>query len=190
MLIYYSRGKKVYRKFHDGPASNASDEVPEFSGDEVRRNVGHEAHRPLTRSAIKPRLLFQEEIKAKRQQEMGPDDIDEEAVTDIEVPIATPSNRKARKVVSAGTPSIRRQEATPPPTVPKTRRTYLNFDPDAMDVDDETEISFDSWSRVKSASRESSSTRGATKRSGDTLESTTEKRTRSEQSSAMSIDSI
>lgn len=128
-----------------------------------------------------------------RRQEQGilDDDDDEEATTDIEVPIATPSNRKTRKFADGGTPSIRRQEATPPPTTHKTRRTFLNFaDRYVTDVNDGAEISFDSWSRVKSASRESSSTRGGTKRSGDVLESPADKKTRSEQSSAMSIDSF
>lgn len=103
------------RKFHDGPPSNASDEGAENSATELVRQAGPVAHRPLTRSSIKPRLLFKEEIQQQRAREMGPDDVDEEAVTDIEVPVATPSNRKSRK---AAAPAISfEQEATPPPTV-------------------------------------------------------------------------
>jgi hypothetical protein len=119
-----SRGKKIYRKFHDGP-SHGSEEEPEHSSDELRHNAGPAARRPLTRSAIKPRLLFQEEIQ-QRNHEMGITD-DEEAVTDIEISVTTPSNRKTRKVMEIGTP-IKPQETTPPPTVRPKRRKFLDFD--------------------------------------------------------------
>ncbi|KAF2244448.1 hypothetical protein BU26DRAFT_509342 [Trematosphaeria pertusa] len=167
-MVYLFRGKKVFRKFHNTPRSNASEEEPEFSGDELRHKAGAVAHRPLTRAQIKPRLLFQEEIQ-QRERENGHDD-DEEAITDIEVPIATPS-RKTRKTAESGVSVT--QEATPPPTTRVKRQ-----------------ISFDSWSRVKPA-RSSGSTRDSKKRSGPPLESTADKRARSERSepsSAMSID--
>ncbi|KAF2021526.1 hypothetical protein BU24DRAFT_457505 [Aaosphaeria arxii CBS 175.79] len=162
-MIYLFRGKRVYRKFDDVPAGHTSDE-PEFSGDDLRNPAGHEARRPLTRSAIKPRLLFQEEIKQQRQRQMGPDDVDEEAVTDIEVPIATPSKRRVRHESP-----VKQQEITPPPIARPKR-----------------EISFDSWSRVKSSTsdRSSNSSRAGKKRAGDPLSGGPEKRTRSEQSSA------
>lgn len=75
------------------------------------RQAGHEARRPLTRSSIKPILLFQEEIKQKRL-ENGEVTDDEEAVTDIDTLIATPSRGKGKMVMQIAA-SI--QEATPPP---------------------------------------------------------------------------
>jgi hypothetical protein len=187
-LITYSRGKKMFRKFHDGPPSNGSEDEAASSGDELRRHIGPAAHRPLTRSSIKPRLLFKEEIQQKRKLEMGPDDVDEEAVTDIEMPVTTPSSRKTRKTVALFTPF--EQEATPPPTVKPKRGKVSRVDYDELDANTPSEISFDSWTRVKSTARKSSSSRDGRKRSGDHLESTAEKRTRSERSSAMDIDSF
>ncbi|KAF2268006.1 hypothetical protein CC78DRAFT_530408 [Lojkania enalia] len=158
-MIYTFRGKKIFRKFEDGPVSHDEHQAPEFSGDEqLRRRTGAAAHRPLTRSSIKPRKLFQEEI-AQLHREQGIDDADEEAVTDIEVPIATPSHKR-HKEADVAVPA--QQEATPPPTV-RTKR----------------QISFEGWQRVKTR-----------KRSGSALESGTEKRTRSEPSSSMSVDNI
>ncbi|KAF2111814.1 hypothetical protein BDV96DRAFT_499061 [Lophiotrema nucula] len=155
-IVFQFRGKKIFRKFTEGAPSDA----PDFSGDEaVLRQAGHEAHRPLTRSSIKPRKLFQEEIE-QRNRELGHDD-DEEAVTDIEVPVATPSRRKIGLIV---------QEATPPPTNRVKR----------------PEISFEGWSRVK---RGSTSGSGSKKRPGSPLEGASPpKQARSEPSSAMSID--
>jgi len=178
----------MFRKFHDGPPSNASDDEAASSGDELRRHVGPAAHRPFTRSSIKPRLLFKEEIQQKRKLEMGPDDVDEEALTDIEMPVATPSSRKSRKTVALVTPF--EQEATPPPTTKPKRGKIYHDHYDDVDVNVRSEISFDSWTRVKSTARGSSSSRDGKKRSGDHLESNAEKRTRSERPSFMDIDSF
>lgn len=153
-MVYIFRGKKILRRFHDGPSDNdsAPEEDQELSADEraIRRQVGREAHRPLTRSSVKPKLLFQKEIQ-QRKIANGEEEDDEEAVTDIEVPFAaTPSRKKGKAAVPQ--PKL---ATTPPPTVRKLRK----------------EISFDSWSRVKSSS--SSSSQPSKKRSGDLLESET-----------------
>lgn len=185
MLILRSRGKKILRKY-DAP-SNSAEGPPEVSEDGVAHQAGAAAHRPFTRSSVKPRLLFQEEIKQQQEERaMRADDVDEEAVTDIEAPIATPSNRKTRIVGDAFSHSPA-HAPTPPPTVRTTRRKLFSRDTGAMDVDDGAEISFNSWTRVKSATRESSSSRESRKRGGDPLEGP-QKRTRSEPSSAMCID--
>ncbi|KAF2852274.1 hypothetical protein T440DRAFT_466977 [Plenodomus tracheiphilus IPT5] len=149
-MVYIFRGKKILRRFHDGPSDNdsAPEDDQELSADEmaIRRQVGREAHRPLTRSSVKPKLLFQKEIQ-QRKIANGEEEDDEEAVTDIEVPFAaTPSRKKGKAVVPQPT-----LETTPPPTVRKLRK----------------EISFDSWSRVKSSS---SSSQPSKKRGGDLLE--------------------
>ncbi|KAJ4994059.1 hypothetical protein SVAN01_00536 [Stagonosporopsis vannaccii] len=172
-MIYIFRGKKVFRKFHDDHPSDApTEEDEEASGDDLQllRQAGHEARRPLTRSSIKPKLLFQEEIK-QRKLENGEVTEDEEATTDIETPLATPSRGKGKMVMHIAE-SL--QEATPPPTVRKAKR----------------EISFDSWTRVKSAHSSGSSSRGP-KRSGSPLVREVDKKARSEHSSSsMSIDSL
>lgn len=126
-MVYIFRGRKVYRKFHDGPPSKGSDaEVDEeeagldgLSEDDrrLRRHIGHEARRPLTRSSIKPRVLFEEEIQ-QRNRMNGIEDDDEEAVTDIEVSIATPSRRKIR----ATAVEVSALQTTPPPTVRKAKK--------------------------------------------------------------------
>lgn len=121
MLTCCSRGRKILRKFQDVTLSNPAEE-PEASGDDLqlRRQVGYEAHRPLTRSSIKPRLLFKEEIQ-RRKVEKGETD-EEEAVTDIEAPAATPSRRKGKMMMQLAD-SL--QEATPPPTLAKAKRGKL-----------------------------------------------------------------
>ena len=128
-MVYIFRGRKVYRKFHDGPPSKASEaeaeaEEADLSGDEIhlRRHIGYEARRPLTRSSIKPRVLFQAEIQ-QRNHENGIEEDDEEAITDIEVPIATPSRRKEKAAVPV--PAL---EATPPPTVRKVKKRKWQAD--------------------------------------------------------------
>ncbi|KAH6616493.1 hypothetical protein C7974DRAFT_416623 [Boeremia exigua] len=172
-MIYIFRGKKIFRKFHD---DHPSDELTEedVSADDLQllRQAGPASRRPLTRSSIKPKLLFQAEIKQKKLEngEVSEDE-EEEATTDIETPIATPSRGKGKMIMSI---SDSFQEATPPPTVRKAKR----------------EISFDSWTRVKSAHSSGSSSRGA-KRSGSPLLGEAGKKSRSEHSaSSMSIDSL
>lgn len=84
-----SRGKKIFRRFQDDAHSERTSSAgSEISGTQeqrqLKRQAGPAARRPLTRSAIKPRLLFpSDEQLAER--ERGPDDVDEEAVTDIEM---------------------------------------------------------------------------------------------------------
>ncbi|KAF1932605.1 uncharacterized protein M421DRAFT_416229 [Didymella exigua CBS 183.55] len=160
-MIFLFRGKKVFRKFHDDHPSDApTEEDDEASGDELRlvRAAGPEARRPLTRSSIKPKLLFQDEIR-QRKLENGEVSEDEEASTDMETPMATPSRGKGKMLMSVAD-SL--QEATPPPTVRKAKR----------------EISFDGWSRIKSAHSSGSSSRGA-KRSGSPLVREVDKKARS-----------
>ncbi|KAJ4378121.1 hypothetical protein N0V83_000954 [Neocucurbitaria cava] len=125
-MVYIFRGRKVFRKFHDGAPSNASEaeDNEELSADEMqlRRQIGAEAHRPLTRSSIKPRLLFQAEIQ-ERNRANGIEEDDEEAVTDIEFPVvATPSRRKGKEVVQ---PTL---QTTPPPTVRKVKKRKSDLD--------------------------------------------------------------
>ncbi|KAF2464721.1 uncharacterized protein BDR25DRAFT_94864 [Lindgomyces ingoldianus] len=206
-MIYMFRGRKVLRKYHDAPRPNADRASPEFSQDALRRRVGTEAHRPFTRSSIQPRRLFQEEIKV-RDGEMGPDDVDEEAVTDIEVPIASPSQskyggRKGRKAEEIATPVKPKFKedfvpTTPPSTVrPKHGKQVKPVkDEYAMEIDeeaetphataDELETSPAANTRSKNPSpfdswtrtKSVSRTRRAKKRGGEALESMDDKKIR------------
>lgn len=155
-----------------------------FSGDEVRKQAGMEAHRPLTRSYIKPRLLFQEEIKKNRQMR----EEDEEAVTDIEEPIATPS-RKGRKYTDLASPT-KQQEATPPPTIPAKRRKMISPSPTPNNVDPSSDLSFETWGRVKAVKKSDEEPSRGKKRAHEESAGTSHKRVKSEQSSTQSTDSF
>jgi hypothetical protein len=189
-MVYLFRGRKMFRKFHDDPLTDASDDDRDLPIDEklLRRQAGPAARRPLTRSSVKPRLLFQAEIE-QRNRENGIDEDDEEAETEIEAPVATPSRRKGKDPVPIVAPAL---EASPPPTVRKPRRgTLFTLSEHCASAHDPTEISFGSWSRVKSAHSSGGHARETKKRSGEPLERDVDKRARSEHSaSSMFLDSF
>ncbi|KAF2280263.1 uncharacterized protein EI97DRAFT_411385 [Westerdykella ornata] len=166
-IVYMFRGKKVFRKFQDSPSDEAAG-PPTFSDEEVRRQAGSVAHRPITRSSVKPRLLFKEEIKQRESARHQEDD--EEAITDIEVPMPTPSGRKSRRISHE-----EHQDTTPASTTTTVTRSTR-------------QISFDSWSRVKSVTRESRSSREPKKRAAEPLVGASEKRQKSESTPAMSAE--
>jgi hypothetical protein len=184
----------VFRKFHDDHPSDApTDEEDETSADDrqLLRQAGPDARRPLTRSSIKPKLLFQAEIKQRKLDngEVTEDEEEEEVTTDVETPIATPTRGKAKMMMRVDDTL---QAATPPPTVRKVKRGMYNncCNSHSNFTDFQAEISFDSWTRVKSAHSSSGSSRGG-KRSGSPLVREVDKKTRSEHSSSsMSIDSL
>lgn len=190
ILTVSSRGKKVFRKFQDRPGHEPAG-APTSSDEDVRRQAGSVAHRPVTRSSLKPRLLFQEEIK---QRELARQQEDEEAMTDIEVPMPTPSGRKSRRISHHGDAHAEEDRDTTPvatsATTRSTRRKLFSHAPHPPPIDEEPEISFESWSRVKSATaRESRSSRESKKRAGEPLAgASAEKRQKSESASAMSMD--
>jgi hypothetical protein len=190
-MVYLFRGQKIFRKFHDDGPSNDAHASEDGEGLPVgerllRRQVGSEASRPLTRSSVKPRLLFKEEIKQRNRQQGILED-DEECDTEIEAHVSTPSRRKGKAVAHAPQPML---EVTPPPTVRKPKRGMFRPSPQVNTVTNEpAEISFDSWSRVKSSS--SGSVRGSKKRSGEPLEREADKRVRGDNStSSMSFESV
>ena len=186
-----SRGRKIFRKFNDGPPSTSSDDA-HLSEQETRRRAGADVHRPFTRSSIKPRLLFPNENQG-RERELAADEADEEALTDIEVPVPSPAGKRRGKVDEAITPVKQNfRPATPPSTerVKRGRRKDVNNLPhvaSAMDLDEhvnpqEEELQtpplpptrgkknspFDSWQRVKPTSRLAAG-KGA-KREGEALD--------------------
>lgn len=77
-MVYVFRGKKIYRKFpNDGSEHNDVNNI----GDSERESS---TMRPLTRSSIKPRLLFPTKQQTRERTASTIDD--EEAPTDIEDP--------------------------------------------------------------------------------------------------------
>lgn len=190
-MIYVFRGRKIFRKFNDGPPSTSSDDA-HLSEQETRRRAGADVHRPFTRSSIKPRLLFPNENQG-RERELAADEADEEALTDIEVPVPSPAGKRNGKADEAITPVKQNfRPATPPSTerVKRGRKKDVNdllHAASAMDIDErvnpqEEELQtpplpptrrkknspFDSWQRVKPTSR--LATGKGTKREGEALD--------------------
>ncbi|KAF2745479.1 hypothetical protein M011DRAFT_406490 [Sporormia fimetaria CBS 119925] len=115
-ITYIFRGKKVFRRYEDADGPSA----PDLSGDEIRRKAGAEAHKPLTRSSVKPRLLFQEELKQRGRLALDDDADEDDVETEIELSVSTPSRRKVRKL-DHETITTEHQESTA--TSSTTRRT-------------------------------------------------------------------
>ncbi|KAK5673676.1 hypothetical protein LTS12_029805, partial [Elasticomyces elasticus] len=87
-MVYVFRGKKMFRKFNDPIESDGEEEDDDDLGllaarpDLLETSVSDV--RPLTRSSIKPRVLFPSAAKTSTPQQDHPSDVDEEAATDIE----------------------------------------------------------------------------------------------------------
>ncbi|KAL8782507.1 MAG: hypothetical protein Q9213_005310 [Squamulea squamosa] len=104
-MVYVFRGKKIYRRFTPDPEHpNQSSEETEVEGSTSPRL------RPLTRSSVKPRLLFPTE-KQRRERELA----EEEALTEIE-----DAEHKNKKPVTPIKQSFA-APATPPTTGHATR---------------------------------------------------------------------
>ncbi|PLN79872.1 hypothetical protein BDW42DRAFT_172014 [Aspergillus taichungensis] len=97
-MVYVFRGKKTFRKFHEEPQSEEEDEDddlgllasrPDLIDSSVVANI-----RPLTRSSIKPRVLFPRKAK-NRMPPTTQDDHEEEAATDIEDHAVATDNENA-----------------------------------------------------------------------------------------------
>lgn len=199
----FSRGKKIFRPYQttspeDGAASAADEDTPSRDGDADQRRLRHQAgpaaQRPLTRSTIKPRLLFPN-AEQRAERERGPDDVDEEAVTDIEMdnthtnthtasslvsPPPTQQTKKGNgrtiKMTVEFTPASEasKAEATPEPVEkgvvgdPMSLATDSSFS-SASASKGKGRSPFDSWQRTKSGR----------KRAGEANEEGSGKRTRS-----------
>ncbi|KAK2012275.1 hypothetical protein LZ32DRAFT_559866 [Colletotrichum eremochloae] len=171
-MVYVFRGKKIFRKFAE-PEYEEDDEDSSSSESRIRK--------PLTRSAIKPRLLFPVSSKSSA---IGSTLEDEEAVTDIEDHRL--EDHEDEEEQSPETPAKTRDECPPTPQAPKfgptvatppdTRRTTRS----GLKSEEATPIKrkgrqnpFDGWPRVKNRHESSSS-----KRSGDDLAVSASKRAR------------
>ncbi|KAH9818170.1 hypothetical protein Tdes44962_MAKER05364, partial [Teratosphaeria destructans] len=190
-VIFNFRGKKIFRRFSDPEQDRSSSAGTETSFSpgqlgqrSLKRSAGASAARPLTRSSIKPRLLFPSEEQL-RERDPRADDVDEEATTDIEM--NSPGGSKA-KMHDLRTPRKgHSKQITPPATARSTRAMKTSPDvPDPINEDEPEPMSvgsdapvvaapktqakspFDSWQRTKPSR----------KRVGDAGEVVGSKRTR------------
>ncbi|KAJ8105171.1 hypothetical protein ONZ43_g7531 [Nemania bipapillata] len=153
-VLVVFRGKKIFRKFSD---SNDADSSSQAENDEATElDVDTETHhRPMTRSSIKPRLLFPPKPKGKQVATTTTLE-DEEAVTDIEDnvlhgaeedEIETPQTPIQVAKGKVETPSAPRFGPASPPSTGRTTRST-----DKLRGGDKAKVPspFDGWRRSKS----------------------------------------
>ncbi|KAK1989061.1 hypothetical protein LZ30DRAFT_765638 [Colletotrichum cereale] len=178
-MVYVFRGKKIFRKFAE-PEDEEDEEESSSNESRIRK--------PLTRSAIKPRLLFP---VASKSPAIGSTLEEEEAVTDIEDHHLEEceedeEEEEEEEEQAPETPAETQNNCPPTPQAPKfgltvatppdTRRTTRS----GLKTEEATPIKrkgrqspFDDWPRVKSRHESSSS-----KRAGDDLAIPAPKRAR------------
>jgi hypothetical protein len=192
LIILHSRGKKIFRRFSDPEqdrSSSACTDISEAPGQRtLKRQAGESAQRPLTRSSIKPRLLFPTEDQIREREEAAADDVDEDAVTDIEMPNASSPPKDKGKAHEMQTPTKTRFKPVTPPTTARVTRTKKAAvaqptpipeeeedepEPISLGTDDTfpakktSKSPFDSWQRTKAGRKrpgEASESMGAGKR--------------------------
>ncbi|KJZ74670.1 hypothetical protein HIM_06020 [Hirsutella minnesotensis 3608] len=165
-MVYVFRGKKFFREFSKGEDSPLDDQ------DEPRSDVESALDQPLTRSSVKPRLLFP---KAK------PDQSDEdEAVTDVEDTYMVdkpldPQTPKKTHSTPAKTPEAPKFAPVSPPDTKRTTRSTNKLALEGTPVKgiSDRRSPFDAWPRTKELKAPA-----ASKRSGESLASSAPKRTR------------
>jgi hypothetical protein len=139
--------------------------------------------RPLTRSSIKPRLLFQtaktqemiDEEEAATDFEEDEEDEETEAEAEVEIPeIPVPQTPAKRRVKHAATPEAPKFAPVSPPDTRRTTRSTNKLMDEATPIKGRSKSSpFDSWRRTKEHKAP-----GGQKRHADTLTSDNAKRTR------------
>ncbi|PKS11561.1 hypothetical protein jhhlp_003326, partial [Lomentospora prolificans] len=168
-LVYVFRGKRIFRKFAE--TEPADGETVDGEEQPARR---------MTRSSMKPRLLFPTKPQEPSQLE------EEEADTDVE---AEEETEQAKNTEVPDTPMANDEDVIAQPATPKASNFSPMSPPDTRRVtrardkkfDDATPIRpqgrtspFDSWPRVKSRSEASL----PSKRPGSSLSSDTAKKAR------------
>ncbi|KAB5543043.1 hypothetical protein GE09DRAFT_235631 [Coniochaeta sp. 2T2.1] len=189
MLIVF-RGKKQFRKFADMEEATGSSELLDSGDGGLDAAVQPRLRRPMTRSTIKPRLLFPVAEPAQ-QEEPAPTNLeDEEAETDIEEPVSTkdemdleedePQTPNDLIEQTPDTPLAPKFAPTMPASPPTTQRTTRHG---TKSADETTPMKptrggkrspFDGWRRTKNGGSESS----GSKRSGEALTADAAKRSR------------
>ncbi|GFP57950.1 hypothetical protein TASIC1_0009028700 [Trichoderma asperellum] len=174
-LIYVFRGKKFFRKF-----SEFDDEVED---EELDSDVEAHFSKPLTRSSIKPRLLFPTKAPSPKTKQMLEE---EEAATDVEdakdateaeeepsAPVETPVKAKEERAQTPEAPKY--APASPPETRRTTRSTNKLAAGPTPAKRAGKKSPFDSWLRTKEHANRSGTKRAA----GEPLAAAPAKRTRS-----------
>ena len=175
LIPVFSRGKKVYRTFpNDGSEHN---DMTEFEGGEGEPST----IRPLTRSSIKPRLLFPTKQQIHERTACAVDD--EEAPTDIEDPqdyeMTEPEDEKLITTpvkvptVSPPTPPTSghatraavKKVALDSPSYPPEQAEAVPYDRRGKKISP-----FDGWARTKASTREVGGK--GKKREGEAMERT------------------
>ncbi|KAI1777312.1 hypothetical protein F4818DRAFT_409919 [Hypoxylon cercidicola] len=159
-IVYVFRGKKIFRKFSTGEEEESASHI---DGEDVNAEFGtatsRKRLRPVTRSSIKPRLLFPPEQKDKQPADMATHE-DEEAATDIEEhnmedveedqmeePV-TPVKGVDQKL---STPVAPKFALSSPPSTVRTTRTTSKVHADSTPLKPPKSHSpFDGWRRSKS----------------------------------------
>ncbi|KNG85125.1 hypothetical protein ANOM_007095 [Aspergillus nomiae NRRL 13137] len=141
-MTYVFRGKKIFRKFVEPVESDGDDEDddlgllaarPDLLDEDITANV-----RPLTRSSIKPRVLFPA-ANDRAPPSNYASDVDEEAATDIEDHMVVPD--VAETVDRPVDVEMKQRPVTPPPntvdTPPSPGATIRSLRPRAKRDDSE-----------------------------------------------------
>ena len=177
-LVYVFRGKKIFRKFAD--RDDEDEDLPDDAGEGAS---GVRGRRNMTRSSIKPRLLFPPAPKAKKP--LGSDvEDEEEAETDIEDHVRSKDQQDEQPITPAenikdkapATPSAPRFAPFSPPTTTSRTTRSAQKQVDQLSAKPQPSIRktrrspFDSWQRVKSAP-DSSVPPKSNKRAADPLPS-------------------
>ncbi|KAJ3472256.1 hypothetical protein NLG97_g11146 [Lecanicillium saksenae] len=162
-MVYVFRGKKFWRKFADDDGEEMDEET--------------RLAQPLTRSSVKPRLLF-----PPKQEEQSEIDLeDEEATTDVEDEVkerlrhAVPETPTKARNESAKTPEAPKYAPVSPPETRRTTRSTnkLSGDETPMKKPKRQPTLFDSWPRTKEHKAPA-----ATKRAAEGIAEAPAKRTR------------
>lgn len=164
-----SRGKKIFRPFttsdaeEDQHSRDSIDYTEPAAQRTLRHQAGAAAQRPLTRSSIKPRLLFPSE-QDLIDREARADDVDEEAATDIEMdnlhahealPIKSHASGAATPSTTARATRTAKFATSPagPTSIPEGDEGVLgtndSFDAQVQKVKKAKKSPFDSWARTK-----------------------------------------
>ncbi|KAI8631311.1 hypothetical protein F5Y19DRAFT_26609 [Xylariaceae sp. FL1651] len=168
-VLVVFRGKKIFRKF---PDSNDVDSSSQAEGEEATELNSIRRQRPMTRSSIKPRRLFQSEPENKQPATTAAED--EEAITDIEDHVLydaedveievpeTPADMTDEKIETPRAPRF--APASPPTTARATRSTDKLREGNTPVEKPKVPSPFDGWRRSKSRAQPHGQ-----KRDGDSL---------------------
>ncbi|KAI1480871.1 hypothetical protein K445DRAFT_68867 [Daldinia sp. EC12] len=159
-IIYVFRGKRIFRKFSSSEDldSDEADSESEIEEAELNGPKSRDRLRPLTRSSVKPRLLFPTKGKNVAKPTTTTTD-DEEAATDIEdhvfkdveeEEIEVPTTPTAKATKKPGTPVAPKFAPASPPSTVRTRRTTLKAEASPLKITKSRSSPFDGWRRSKS----------------------------------------